>query len=109
MEVRAVRTPVRVVKFAVRNDLRDNYARIRVTRNGKDIDVPILISDPGPTSDSAYQLLAPAQRVSFEHRGTPFLLGKLPPGDYSATVALRPDWKDTPVTSNNVSFTVLPK
>ena len=109
VEVRAVGTPVRIMKFAARGDLRDNYARIRVTRNGKEIDVPITISDPGPTSDSAYELLMPDQRVSFEHRGTPFLLAKLPPGDYSATVALQPDWKDTPVASNSVLFTVLPK
>ena len=41
VEVRAVDTSVRIMKFATRGDLRDNYARIRVTRNGKDIDVPI--------------------------------------------------------------------
>ena len=109
VEVRAVGTSVRIMKFAVRGDLRDNYARIRVTRNGKEVDVPIMISDPGPTSDSDYELLGPDQRVSFEHRGTPFVLAQLPPGDYSATVALQPDWKDTPVTSNSVSFTVLAK
>ena len=109
VEVRAVGTPVRIMKFAARSDLRDNYARIRVTRNGKEIDVPIMISDPGPTSDSAYELLKPGQRLSFEHRGTPFLLTKLPPGAYSATVAVQPDWKDTPVASNSVLFTVLPK
>jgi hypothetical protein len=109
VEVRAVGTSVRIMKFAARGDLRDNYARIRVTRNGKEIHVPIMISDPGPTGDSAYELLMPEQRVSFEHRGTPFMLAKLPPGDYSATVALQPDWKDTPVASNSVLFTVLPK
>lgn len=109
VEVRAVGTSVRIMKFAARGDLRDSYARIRVTRNGKEVDVPMVISDPGPTSDSSYDLLKPDQRVSFEHRGTPLLLAKLPPGEYSATVALQPDWKDTPVASNSVLFTVLPK
>jgi hypothetical protein len=109
VEVLAVGTPVRIMRFAARGDLRDNYARIQVTRNGKTVDVPTTISDPGPTDDSAFDLLLPGQRVSFEHRGTPFLLSKLPPGDYSATVALRPDWKDTAVTSNSVVFTVPPK
>ena len=108
VEVRAVGTSVRIMKFASRGDLRDNYAKLRVTQNGKNVDVPRMISDPGPTSDSAYELLMPNQRLSFEHRGTPFLLAKLPPGDYSATVALQPDWKDAPVKSNNVLFTVLP-
>ena len=108
VEVRAVGTSVRIMKFASRGDLRDNYAKLRVTQNGKNVDVPRMISDPGPTSDSAYELLMPNQRLSFEHRGTPFLLAKLPPGEYSATVALQPDWKDTPVKSNNVLFTVLP-
>ena len=103
-----VGTSVRIMKFASRGDLRDNYAKLRVTQNGKNIDVPRMISDPGPTSDSAYELLMPNQRLSFEHRGTPFLLAKLPPGEYSATVALQPDWKDTAVKSNNVLFTVLP-
>lgn len=109
VEVRAVGTSVRVMKFAVRGDFRDNYARIRVTRNGKEVNVPIMISDPGPTSDSDYELLERDQSVSFEHRGTPFALAQLPPGDYAATVALRPDWRDTPVKSNSVYFTVLPK
>ena len=109
VEVRAVGTSVRIMRFAARGDLRDNYARIQVTRNGNKVDVPITISDPGPTDDSAFDLLLPGQRVSFEHRGTPFMLSKLPPGDYSVTVALRPDWKDTAVTSNSVVFTVLPK
>lgn len=107
VEVKAVGTAVRVMKFAAREDLRDNYARIRVTRSGKQIDVPIMISDPGPTSDSAYEVLMPDQRMSFEHRGTPFVLARLPLGDYSATVALQPDWKDPPVASNSVSFTVV--
>ena len=107
VEVKAVGTSVRIMKFAARDDLRDNYARIRVTRSGKQVAVPIMISDPGPTSDSAYERLMPGQRMSFEHRGTPFLLAKLPPGDYSAKVSLQPDWKDAPVASNSVSFTVL--
>ena len=109
VEVMAIRSPVRIMKFAARDDLRDNYARIRVTQNGKQIDVPRAISDPGPTGDSAYELLLPNQRVSFEHRGTPFLLGRLPPGDYTAIVAVQADWKDTPVASNSAVFTVLPK
>src|SRR4030095_5434255 len=59
VEVKAVGTAVRVMKFAAREDLRDNYARIRVTRSGKQIDVPMMISDPGPTSDGAYEVLMP--------------------------------------------------
>lgn len=109
VEARAVGTSLRIIKFAVRPDLLDNYARIRVTRNGKEVAVPAAISDPGPTKDSDYELLQPNQRVSFEHRGTPFDLAELPPGEYSATVTLQPDWRDMPVASNSVSFKVLPK
>jgi len=109
VEARAVGTSLRIMKFSVRGDLRDNYARIRVTQKGKEVDVPVMISDPGPINDSDYELLEPDRRVSFEHNGTPFVLTELPPGDYSATVTLRPDWKDAPVVSNSVSFRVLAK
>ena len=100
VQVTAVGTAVRILKFAIRGDLRDTYARVRSTRNGEEIDVPVVISDPGPTSDSDYELLLPDHRVSFEHRGTPFLLAKLPPGDYSALVALQPDWKDSSLATS---------
>lgn len=109
VKAKAVGASLRIMKFAVRDDLRDNYARIRVTRNGMDVDVPIVISDPGPTAGADYALLAPGRQMVFEHQGTPFVLSKLPPGDYSAKVSLQPDWRDVPVASNSVSFRVVPK
>ena len=109
VHAKAIGDPLRIMKFGVRPDLRDNYAVIRVTRNGKAIDVPVAISDPGPTSDSDYVALQPRQSISFEHRGTPLLLSDLPPGEYVAKVKLQPDWRDASTDSNSVSFRVLAK
>jgi len=97
---------MRVMKFAARTDLRDTYARLFVTHNGAPVDVPRLISDPGPTSESDYLELSPGKEFTFTHNGSPFALSKLPPGDYVAIVKLQPDWSLEAVESNAVSFHV---
>jgi hypothetical protein len=104
--VTATTSTLRVMKFAAREDLRDNYARLFVTHNGAPIDVPRLISDPGPTSESDYLELPPGKELTFTHNGSPFALSKLPPGDYVAVVKLQPDWSVEAVESNAVSFQV---
>jgi hypothetical protein len=99
-------TGQRVMKFAERSDLRDHYAELIDTRDGKPVEVPRVISDPGPTNDSDYVQLSPGQRVTFEHDGMPYILSRLPPASYSAVVKLRIDWQSEGVVSNPVSFTV---
>jgi hypothetical protein len=104
--VSPITTTQRIMKFAERSDLRHNYAELTVTQNGKRVEVPRIISDPGPTSDSDYIQLNPGQRLAFGHDGLPYILTELPPGNYSAVVVLRPDWRLEGATSNVVSFTV---
>jgi hypothetical protein len=105
----AKKSKVRVMKFGARGDLRDSYARLVVTHNGSPIEVPRLISDPGPTGESDYDELPLGKELSFTHDGLPFVLSKLPPGDYAAVVKLQPDWRAEAVTSNTASFRVSDK
>lgn len=107
VQVTAVGAPLRIMRFAHRRDLLDNYAKIRVAQRGQNVDVPVEISDPGTPNDSDYELLRPGQSTSFEHRGTPLVLQKLQPGSYKATVVLQPDWRVGGVVSNSVSFRVI--
>jgi hypothetical protein len=105
--VRANAGEHRVMKFAERSDLRINYAELIVTAGGKQVQVPRVIADPGPTSDEDYVALGPGRSMTFEHDGQPYRLSALKPGSYSATVKLRADWRVAPVMSNVVSFTVV--
>lgn len=108
VRVQAHAVPLRVLKFSLRADLRHAYARITlVTRAGNPVDVPRVISDPGPTSDADYTSLNPGQSVSFAHDGMPLDLSKLKPGDYLVSMKLWPDWRSTPVTSNSVALRVV--
>ena len=104
--VSPITTTQRIMKFAERSDLRHNYAELIVTENGKRVDVSRAISDPGPTSDGDYVQLNPGQRLEFKHDGMPYTLTELPPGNYSAVVRLRADWRLEAATSNTVSFVV---
>ena len=104
--VKAIAAVPRIMKFADRQDLRDNYAELIVTRGGKRIEVPRAISDPGPTGENDYLRLGPGKSVKFEHDGQPYMLSALASGTYSATVKLRTDWGADAVMSNHVSFTV---
>jgi hypothetical protein len=107
VQIQAVSRPLRVLKFAARDDLKHAYVRVIVTRSGSPVDVPRVISDPGPTSDSDYIDLRPGQEMSFAHDGMPLVLSSLPAGDYLAQVKVWPDWRSEPVLSNSVAFRVV--
>lgn len=104
--IQAVETEQRVLKFNTRRSLRDNYAKLIISREGKLIDTPRAISDPGPTSESDYMKLGAGEAFSFEHDGQPLALTGLAPGNYSALIKLWSDWRSAPVLSNSVSFTI---
>lgn len=104
--VKATRA-VKVLRFKERSDLRHNYASITIKRNGNTVnDIPQMISDPGPTSESDYLQLRTGEQYSFEHDGRPQDLTALRPGTYTATVKVWPDWDAEPVYSNVVTFRV---
>ena len=104
--VRALSSTVRVLKFSERGDLRDNYARLVVTKSGSRVELVPFISDPGPTSDGDYIDLSPGRSMTFTHNGSPFPLRELKAGTYSAHLLLQRDWSLSPVQSNTVSFQV---
>jgi hypothetical protein len=107
--VTSVSLPSRIIKFAARPHLKDAYVRLVVTRDGAEVDVPVAISDPGPVDKNDYIELSPGHEMNMtlEHDGFTLGLSKLPPGIYSVTVNLRPDWSAAPVKSNSVSFRVV--
>jgi len=107
VQIEAASGPLRVLKFGARDDLKHAYARVMLTRSGSPVEVPRVISDPGPTSDSDYVDLRPGQKMTFVHDGMPLVLSRLPPGDYSARVKVWPDWRSDPVLSNRVAFRVV--
>jgi hypothetical protein len=104
--ITAISPGQRVMKFAERHDLRDNYAQLVVTRDGKQVEVPRMISDPGPTGPNDYVQLDRNEQATFRHSGEPYMLSELSPGIYSAVVYLRTDWRSETVISNSVSLTV---
>ena len=77
VQIEAVAGPLRVLKFGARDDLKHSYARVMLTRSGSPVEVPRVISDPGPTNDSDYVDLRPGQKISFVHDGMPLVLSKL--------------------------------
>jgi hypothetical protein len=104
--VAATTESVRVMNFQDRADLKVTYARLLVTAGGKDVDVPIVIADPGPVDDTDYIELNVGEELRFEHDGSPRALSALPPGNYSAVVMVQPDWRAEAVKSNEVKFVV---
>jgi len=80
-----------------------------VTQNGLDVPVPSMISDRGSLDDSAYEVLALGQAISFEHLGTPLVSMYLLPGKHSATVTLQADYSSKPIRSNAVTFSMHPR
>jgi len=103
----ATSSAVKVMRFASRADLKDNYASLLVSQSGKKVEVPAIISDPGATLESDYFNLLPGHRMTFAHNGSPLMLSKLPVGTYSVKVKLFPDWRAQPVWSNSVSLHVV--
>ena len=77
-----------------------------VARDGPAVEVPVAISDPGPVDEKDYMELRPGESMTLANYGSPLALSKLPPGLYSVTVTLQPDWSGAPVQSNSVSFHV---
>jgi len=110
IRVEAVGASARVMRLDERDDLRVNYARLAVSREGRSVDLPRFISDPGPVGAKDYVLLDPGKSLSFLHRGEPYALSELRPGSYSAKVTLRQELVGgSTLESNTVTLTVREK
>src|SRR5438067_221014 len=60
--------------------LQDTYYDLAVTQGGKLVDMPRMISDPGPPIEQDFLELKPGEKVTFELTRFASGLGWLPPG-----------------------------
>ena len=101
VRIEAVGTPSRVMRLNERDDLRVNYARLRITENGQPVELPRAISDPGSVGPNDHLVFKPGQSMHLVHRGEPFGLGELRPGSYVAKVTLHQELVGGSVTESN--------
>lgn len=76
-----------------RPDLQESYFELVVTRDGEVVDVPIVISDPGPIDDTDVFELTPGRELEVRDVKYTRDLSELPVGEYEAFVLF---WRDTP-------------
>lgn len=92
-----------------RRDLQDTYYYLEVTQAGKLVDVPRIISDPGPVVEQDFVELKPGEQVTFDLTRFPSMFGWLPPGKYQGRVCFRQDpfapWENA-FYSPDAEFTV---
>jgi hypothetical protein len=98
-------TSIRIVDVVSRQDLKDVYTKLIVTKSGKPIDIPIAISDPGPID---FLVLAPNQVISFIHNGSPLMLNYLDPGLYDVTLKIAARAGSILLSSNTITFEIVP-
>ena len=92
-----------------RGDLQDTYYDLEVTKDGKDLNLPRAISDPGPVSSEDFLTLEPGKSVTFEFSRFAVAVHDLAPGKYQARIRF---WQDplkphkTAMFSPATAFTV---
>ena len=86
------------VRNGRRNDLQDSYFELFIVEGRRVIDLPSVISDPGPIADADYAVLKPGERIEVRSLSYTRLAERLPPGKYSAFILF---WQhpETPHTS----------
>src|SRR5262245_8199677 len=85
--------PERIIDLSAgrRRDLQDTYYDLEVTRGGTFVDMPRMISDPGPVVEEDFLELKPGEEVSYELTSFASGLAWLVPGEYQARVRF---WQD---------------
>jgi len=100
---------MRVLDAERRVDLQHTYYKLVVTKDGKRVEVPRAISDPGPVSDKDWVEIPPSRSKVFLLTDFPERFEILPPGVYEAYVDfLRDPYQshDKAYWSPTVKFTV---
>jgi hypothetical protein len=89
--------PVRVLnaRDSRRTDLQEAYFELFVLSEGSIVDVPMLISDPGPISNYDYLTLGSGERLEVRPLSYKRVIERLPPGVYSAFILF---WRDPELT-----------
>jgi hypothetical protein len=86
------------VRNGRRNDLQHSYFELFIVKGRQVIELPSVISDPGPIADADYTVLNPGERIEVRSLSYKRLAQRLPPGKYSAFILF---WQnpETPHTS----------
>jgi hypothetical protein len=82
--------PCKVLDVRKREDLKDNYAEMKILGpDDRPVEMPRMISDPGPIGEQDWVNLAPGQAIAFEHDGKPWGLNRLSAGRYKVQLRFR--------------------
>lgn len=74
------------VRDGRRNDLQDVYFELFIVKDGRVVDLPTVISDPGPISNEDYLVLNPGERLDVRRLSYKRLAERLAAGEYKAFV-----------------------
>jgi hypothetical protein len=97
------------VRDGRRNDLQDTYFELFIVEGARVVNLPSVISDPGPISDVDYAVLRPGERIEVRLVSYKRVAERLPPGNYSAFVLFWQNPQMPPTSrcrSNEARFTV---
>ena len=73
-----------------RRDLQDTYYDLEVSQDGRVlVDIPRMISDPGPVQENDFLDLKPGEKLELEFTRFAVGLQFLPPGEYQARIRFR--------------------
>jgi hypothetical protein len=92
-----------------RGDLQDTFYDLVLTKDGKWIDMPRMISDSGPITDDDFLTLKPGESVTFEFKRYAAGVYFLPAGSYQAQIRFWQNPRDpytTTVLSPMVTITI---
>jgi hypothetical protein len=99
------------VRDGRRGDLLSTYFELFIVQDGRLVDLPTVIEDPGPVSSADYFVLNPGERLNVPRLSYKRVTERLPAGDYAAFVLF---WRipteapETRCRSSEVRFVVPP-
>jgi len=97
------------VRDGRRNDLQDVYFELVIVKDGRVVDLPTVISDPGPISSADYLVLNPGEHLDVRQLSYKRVAERLAPGEYAAVVLLWRNPEEAPTSrcrSSDVRFVV---
>lgn len=74
------------VRDGRRNDLQAVYFELVIVQDGRVVDLPAIIWDPGPIANEDYVVLNPGERLEVRQLSYRRLAERLAPGEYAALV-----------------------
>jgi hypothetical protein len=96
------------VRNGRRSDLQDAYFELFIVEGRRLVDLPSVISDPGPISESDYAVLKPGERIEVRPLSYTKSAERLSPGKYSAFILFwqNPETRTSRCRSSEARFVV---